>query len=92
MQTTSFSGLNEDGINTYDENFNAFTIDMVYTWWFAPGSQMTAVWKNQIFTSDDELRQSYFDNLNYVLRSDQLNSFSIKILYFLDYNQFKKKV
>lgn len=91
LQSTSFNGLNEDGINTYDENFNAFTIDMVYTWWFAPGSQMTAVWKNQIFTSDDELRLDYWDNLNYVLRSDQLNSFSIKILYFLDYNQFKKK-
>ena len=32
-----------------DLNFNAWSIDMVYRWNFAPGSEMNIVWKNQLF-------------------------------------------
>ncbi|MEM7162810.1 MAG: DUF5916 domain-containing protein [Bacteroidota bacterium] len=88
---TDYTGIDEYGVSLENNNFNAFTIDAQFTWWFAPGSSMTAAWKNNIFTSDPELQRNYFDNLSQVLQSDQLNSFSIRVLYFLDYNQLRKK-
>lgn len=91
--------LKEDGYlesNDYvteneDINFNTFNIDMAYVWRFAPGSEMSVVWKNSIYSSDDVLIDNYFDNLHNVLQSPQINSFSIKILYYLDYQYLKRK-
>ncbi|NNF01337.1 MAG: hypothetical protein HKN22_01500 [Bacteroidia bacterium] len=82
------SDYNEDT----DRNFNSFTIDMVYTWQFAPGSEMNIVWKNNITPEEQRLETRYFENLDATLRSSQLNNFSIKVLYFLDYAYFKKKI
>ena len=75
----------------HDTNFNAFNIDMVFSWWFAPGSEMSVVWKNAISPESNKIINSYFDNFGYTLRSPQLNSLSIKILYFLDYQNLKRK-
>ena len=91
LTPSDYTGLDVDGTSLENDNFNAFTIDTQFTWRFSPGSEMSFVWKNQIYTSDPELRTAYFDNLDSVLKSDQLNSFSIKVLYFLDYNTLKKK-
>jgi len=90
--STSYTGLNSDGVSLENNNFNAFTIDTQFTWTFTPGSELSFVWKNNIFTSDPILRTQYLDNLNYVLNSDQLNSFSLRLLYFIDYNKLKSKL
>lgn len=74
-----------------DINFNAVTIDMIYTWQFAPASEFNFVWKNAIFTKGSQLINDYVDNFNNTFESPQLNSFSIKILYYLDYQKLKKK-
>lgn len=66
-------------------NYNAFTIDMLLTWNFAPGSQLTAAWKNVIDSQGTHLYDGYFDNLNHILREPQINSLSIKLLYYIDY-------
>ncbi len=74
-----------------DYNYNAFNIDMVYTWRFAPGSEMTVVWKNAIYSGGPEIVRGYFDNLGSVLESPALNSLSLKILYYLDYQNVRKR-
>jgi hypothetical protein len=71
-------------------NYNAFTIDMKLTWNFAPGSQLTAVWKNIIDSEQNELIKGYFNNMNHFLKDPQLNSFSLKILYYLDYQSLRR--
>lgn len=68
-------------------NYNAFTIDLQYLWYFAPGSQLSLVWKNAIYTNGNELYDNYFTNVEDMFASPQINSFSIKILYYLDYNK-----
>ncbi|MBL7884261.1 MAG: hypothetical protein JNL69_09340, partial [Bacteroidia bacterium] len=65
-------------------NFNAFNIDLVYRWRFSPGSELSIVWKNSIYTRGKEIIQSYSKNADLVLNSPQTNSFSIKLLYSLD--------
>ncbi|PLX19415.1 MAG: hypothetical protein C0597_05185, partial [Marinilabiliales bacterium] len=83
------------GYETYGDNenlnYNAFTIDMKYLWRFAPGSEMSIVWKNAIFTDDNQLIYNFFDNLNNTFESSQINSISLKILYYLDYQYLVKK-
>lgn len=81
----------ENILNYYDENFNAFNIDLVFNWHFAPGSNLSIVWKNAILTDDSDTGIPFPKNFSNTLASDQLNSFSVKLLYYLDYMYLKKK-
>ncbi|RUT80021.1 DUF5916 domain-containing protein [Ancylomarina longa] len=74
-----------------DINFNSFNIDMVYSWRFAPGSELAVVWKNSIFTDDDKVAHRFINNLKNTFDATQFNSFSIKILYYIDYMSLKRK-
>ncbi len=80
---------------TYNENhdftFNAFNVDMVFRWIFAPASELIFVWKNNIFAEKSEIINDYFDDLRYTFNSPMGNSFSLKVLYYLDYQSLKKK-
>ncbi len=79
---------------SYDQNedidFNAFNLDLQFAWYFAPGSEMSIVWKNNILTQGDEPSGTYFDAFNETFSSPQTNSFSIRILYYIDYPLIKK--
>ncbi|MEM7036291.1 MAG: DUF5916 domain-containing protein, partial [Bacteroidota bacterium] len=75
----------------HDINFNAFNIDCVFRWRFAPGSDIFIVWKNAILTAQEALIDPFFDNLRNTFDSPQTNSLSIRILYFLDYQRLKRK-
>ena len=72
-----------------DINYNAFTIDTKLTWNFAPGSQLSLVWKNIIDTSGSQIPSSFLENLERTLNEPQVNSFSLKILYYIDYPMIK---
>jgi hypothetical protein len=72
-------------------NFNAFNIDLVYKWQFSPGSEMSFVWKNAIYTRGDLIVKQFRNDINETLNSPQSNSFSIKVLYYLDYSMIKRK-
>ena len=75
-----------------DINFNAFTIDLIYTWNFAPGSELTLMWKNQIYTYGQDVDYNFVDNLASTISSPQSNSLSVKILYYLDWTYFNRNV
>jgi hypothetical protein len=79
------TGLNTDETSKYNYNFNYFSLDLVYTWQFAPGSFLTANWKNNINPPNSAVGENYFFNLSNTITNDQTNIFSIKIIYFLDY-------
>ncbi len=91
--------LNSDGtLNTntsYNEpnnvNFNAFTVDMVYRWIFAPGSEISIAWKNNIYDDDNTFEGKYRANLNRTFAAAKLNSLSVKALYYIDFNSLKKR-
>jgi hypothetical protein len=101
---SSFGWLNEAGYQDaislspteasddplFDRNINQFNIDMVYTWRFAPGSDIVFVWKNAISGSDNNFNDDYWQNLSGLSNGNQFDSFSLKVIYFLDYLYFKK--
>jgi hypothetical protein len=77
--------------SNHNKNYNVFNVDMVFAWRFAPGSELSAVWKNIVEPEEENiLASSYYSNLKHTLNSDQNNSFSIKIIYYFDYLYLKK--
>ncbi|MEJ6616861.1 MAG: DUF5916 domain-containing protein [Crocinitomicaceae bacterium] len=90
IQRNELTGLDADGESAYNTNFNAFTIDFVYSWVFRPGSQLTLVWKNSIFTNDKRVSETYLQNLGSTFENNALNSISIKLLYWIDYQDIKR--
>ncbi|WP_310395997.1 DUF5916 domain-containing protein [Hymenobacter sp.] len=75
-----------------DNTYNAFNVDAVYSWWFAPGSQLSVVWKNAGATDPqaEQATPQFFDNFNSVINTPHNNSVSVKVLYFLDYLALRK--
>lgn len=98
VRPSEFFTLQQDGTlaknTTYNknqnQNFNAFNIDMVYTWEFAPGSFLNIVWKNSIYDQNQTIKQGYFKNLNNTWSSPQNNNLSLKVIYYLDALKFRK--
>jgi len=74
-----------------DINYNLFNVDFSYIWNFAPGSQISIMWKNAINTFDNNISPDYFHDLHHTLVSPASNSFSIRILYYLDALYLMKK-
>jgi hypothetical protein len=78
-------------IHAYDFNSNYLTIDLVYNWQFAPGSSFIVTYKNLILSDSQRDIPNYFNNLTNTFSDPQINSLSLKILYYIDYQYFKKK-
>ncbi len=77
-----------------DEVFNAFTIDAVLTWRFAPGSELAVIYKNNTTVGHVApetyplegyvINQGFFNDLIGLPSQDQSNSISLKLLYYVD--------
>ena len=94
-RVTSTSGYTTTNIpNNPDINFSTWNFDLGYSWQFAPGSFITALYRNQLFNFDNEARDSYTQSIDTLFKQPINNVFSLKLQYFLDYNQiagiFKK--
>ena len=86
-----YDGIDTDGESLHDINYNAFNVDFTFSWQFAPGSMMTIVWKDILQMDNNVVNQGYFRNFGDMLKNSQTNSFSVRILYFLDYLTIKKQ-
>jgi hypothetical protein len=77
-----------------DENFNLFNVDAFFTWDFRLGSRLIVGYKNWL--GDDEfidgtVHTKYFKNLGEIFNLRHGNEITIRFIYFLDYNQLRKK-
>ena len=86
--------INRPFIAGQDENFNIFNTDMFLTWDFRLGSRLIVGYKNWL--GDDEIvpfasKNSYFRNLGEIFDLHHGNEFTVRFIYFLDYNQLRKK-
>ncbi|MGC6490653.1 MAG: DUF5916 domain-containing protein [Flavobacteriales bacterium] len=98
VENYSFHELDSQGYlkqSTYNDNenvnFNAWNIDLNFSYWFAPGSELTVVWKNGILNEGNRIYTYYTDNLEALLEQAQENSLSLRLRYYLDYQNLKKK-
>jgi hypothetical protein len=74
-----------------DRNYNVFNVDFIYTWQFAPGSELSLSYKDAAEINDDFYTRKYNRNLDRILSTPQNNTVSLKLLYYIDYLQLKRK-
>lgn len=92
----NFKKLEKDGTlsqSTYtgnhDGTYNFWNVDLRYSWWFAPGSQLTLLYRNAADSYLEVPNPAFKENFDYLFSKPQLNNISLKITYYLDYNRAK---
>ena len=75
-----------------NQNFNFLAVDMLYNWQFSQGSFITLAWKNIGQNFSRTFQKNYFKNAENVISGNQFTSFSLRVIYFLDYLTFKNKI
>ena len=81
-------------IDGNDNNYNAYNLDLFYTWDFMYGSRLIVGWKNwmPLDRSIDGMRFSkYGQNLVEVFRMPQGRELTARLIYFLDSQKLKRK-
>jgi hypothetical protein len=77
-------------VENQNQDFSIWNFDLSYSWWFAPGSQMSVLYRNTADNFSDDINRNFTKNLNNMLNNQALsNTFSISLKYFIDYNQAK---
>ncbi|WP_299522367.1 DUF5916 domain-containing protein [Winogradskyella sp.] len=93
---TTDSGFNLDNLGEDPNiNFSTWNVDLSYSWQFAQGSFLTALYRNQIFSFDENSEDGFSESLDLLFREPMQNIFSLRLQFFIDYNNvkslFKKK-
>lgn len=86
--------VNTADIHPYISNPNFFNIDAFLTWDFRLGSRIILGWKNWLGEEemvDSNKYKNYLRNASRVLQLPHGNELTLRVIYFLDYNQFRKK-
>ena len=88
--------LDEDGYlsphpysENNDVNFNNWNLDLRYVSQFTRGSELVALYRNTIENQNDRSYLSFGENLSELLDQPYGHLLSIKVIYFLDYNNVK---
>jgi hypothetical protein len=72
-----------------DINFSTWNIDLSYSWQFAPGSFLTALYRNQLFNLNEMAENNYSQSLDNLFDQPSQHTFSVRVQYFIDFNGIK---
>jgi len=100
FQENEYSVLNDNGelspinypitqTNNPNANFNIWNLDLSYRWQFAPGSEAILLYRNSIFNFDKRSDIQYAESLQNLFNQDLRQNLSLRIVYFIDYNNVK---
>ena len=84
------TGFQPENFSRASRSSNYFNVDMVFSWVFQPGSEITVVWKDAIAQSNPN--DNYFNDFSTTWKSPQNNNISVKVLYYLDYLTLRKQL
>ncbi|WP_109434891.1 MULTISPECIES: DUF5916 domain-containing protein [Aquimarina] len=79
--------ISENNPNT---NFNIWNLDLSFNWRFAPGSEATLLYRNQIFNDDELSTLNYTQSLDNLFSQPIQHTLSLRVVYFLDVNNLKR--
>jgi hypothetical protein len=89
LDTSNGLLANSSYTGNHNVNFNSWNLDVNYIWQFAPGSQLIAFYRHSIFSYNDQAHLAFFDNLNKLFEQPNQHTFSLRMVYFIDYNKLK---
>jgi hypothetical protein len=72
--------------NNPDINFSTWNVDLNYSWQFAPGSFLTALYRNQLFSNTSEAQNNFETTFTDLFQQDIQHTVSIRLQYFFDVN------
>jgi Domain of unknown function (DUF5916)/Carbohydrate family 9 binding domain-like len=82
-------------INNQDDNVNVFNVDAFLTWDFRLGSRLILGYKNWLGNEEtiqfNSGQNSYLRNLGKTFDLRHGNEVTVRFIYFLDYNQLRRK-
>lgn len=100
-QISNYLKLEENGrlsdLNTFTESknrdYHSWNLDLSFSWWFAPGSQMSILYRNNTAENQRDLisiDKDFGKKVTSLLNNDALNhTLSFSIRYFIDCNEIK---
>jgi len=87
---TTESGYTIDNVSDNPNiNFSTWNIDLSYSWQFVQGSFLTVLYRNQLFSSDDNVEDGFNDSLNLLFDQPAQHTLSLRLQYFIDFNGIK---
>ncbi|TDE01882.1 DUF5916 domain-containing protein [Flavobacterium sandaracinum] len=91
LQNSGYLTPNTSYTLNKDRNFNSWNFDLSYSWWFAPGSEISILYRSYGLERANVVEKDLSKNIKNIFNSDLTNVFSISIRYFIDYNSVKNK-
>lgn len=96
-ENNQINNLNQDGslspntsyATNKNSNFSTWNLDVSYSWWFAPGSQMSILYRNNADTFDRTINKDFGSNFSNLFEDNLNHVLSVSVRYFIDYNQAK---
>ncbi|HNR19422.1 MAG TPA: DUF5916 domain-containing protein [Bacteroidia bacterium] len=97
LDNGDYAQVNDDELReSYHFSYNFFNVDLLFSWRFAPGSDLNITYKNIYEPQTNE--QYIFKGNNYQNNLEEVttgyphtNNISVKVLYYLDYLYLRKK-
>lgn len=75
-----------------DSSFYSWNFDLSYSWWFAPGSQVSVLYRNNAANFENIINKNFDQNVTNLLNNEALSHvLSVSVRYFIDYNEVKNK-
>ncbi|MFQ3173024.1 MAG: hypothetical protein ACI8W0_000105 [Flavobacterium sp.] len=91
LQDSGYLTPNNDYSLNKNRNFNSWNFDLSYSWWFAPGSEISVLYRNYAQIGSNTVERNFSSNLKNVFNADMTNILSFSLRYFIDYNRVKNK-
>jgi hypothetical protein len=92
LQNDGYLIPNPNYIKNKDRNFNSWNFDLSYSWWFAPGSEISFLYRNYSLERASTVEKNLSTNFKSVFNGNLTNVVSLSLRYFIDYNVIKNKL
>jgi hypothetical protein len=91
LQNNGYLIPNNEFSANKDRNFNSWNFDLSYSWWFAPGSEISFLYRNYALERASSVEKNLNTNFKSVFNGNLTNVVSVSLRYFIDYNVVKNK-
>jgi hypothetical protein len=91
LQNNGYLIPNNEYSANKDRNFNSWNFDLSYSWWFAPGSEISFLYRNYSLERASTVEKNLNTNFKSVFNGNLTNIVSVSLRYFIDYNVVKNK-
>jgi hypothetical protein len=91
LQDDGYLAPNPSYSENKNRNFNSWNLDFSYSWWIAPGSEISFLYRSYAQESTNIVEKNTQNNLTNLFNTNLTNILSVSIRYYIDYNSLKKK-